>query len=122
MGLGGRVTIGDPVARAEIPALLASHDALVNNMRAGAPDKVVYEAAAACRPVLASNPIFDGLLDAEQRFVRWDPGALAERIRTLAEMSPAARAALGHRLRERVAEGHSVQSWARGILDAAGIA
>ncbi len=119
--LDGRVTIGDPVPRTEIPALLASHDALVNNMRAGAPDKVVYEAAAACRPVLASNPIFDDLLDPEQRFTRWDPRALAERIQTLASMSPQERAELGHRLRERVAAGHSVQSWARGILDAAGI-
>ena len=119
--LDGRVTIGDSVPRAEIPALLAAHDALVNNMRAGAPDKVVYEAAAACRPVLASNPIFDELLDPEQRFTRWDPRALAERIGVLADMTPAARAALGHRLRERVASGHSVQSWARGILDAARI-
>ena len=119
--LDGRVTIGDPVPRAEIPALLATHDALVNNMRAGAPDKVVYEAAAACRPVLASNPIFDALLDPEQRFARWDPRALAERIGVLTDMTPAARTALGHRLRERVAEGHSVQSWARGILDAARI-
>jgi glycosyltransferase involved in cell wall biosynthesis len=119
--LDGRVTIGDAVPRAEIPALLAAHDALVNNMRAGAPDKVVYEAAAACRPVLASNPIFDELLEPEQRFTRWDPGALAERIRALAEMSTEAKAALGHRLRERVAAGHSVHSWARGILDAAGL-
>jgi glycosyltransferase involved in cell wall biosynthesis len=119
--LDGRVTIGGAVPRAEIPALLASHDALVNNMRAGAPDKVVYEAAAACRPILASNPIFDELLDTEQRFARWDPGALAERIRTLAGMSPDAKAALGRRLRERVAAGHSVESWARGVLDAAGV-
>jgi glycosyltransferase involved in cell wall biosynthesis len=120
--LDGRVKIGDPVDRSEIPGLLAAHDALVNNMRAGAPDKVVYEAAAACRPVLASNPIFDQLLDPEQRFTRWDPRSLAERIRTLAGMSPAQREDLGHRLRHRVAEGHSVQSWARGVLEAAGIA
>jgi glycosyltransferase involved in cell wall biosynthesis len=122
LGLEGRVTIGDSVARAEIPALLASHDALVNNMRAGAPDKVVYEAAASCVPVLASNPIFDELLAPEQRFTRWDPSSLADRIRGLAAMSPAERAALGARLRERVAESHSVESWARGIVDAAGIA
>ena len=115
------MTIGDPVPRAEIPALLATHDALVNNMRAGAPDKVVYEAAAACLPVLASNPIFDELLAPEQRFTRWDPGSLADRIRALAAMSPEERAALGHTLRERVAASHSVQSWARGILDAAGM-
>ena len=121
LGLEGRVTIGDAVPRAEIPALLSAHDALVNNMRAGAPDKVVYEAAAACMPVLASNPIFDELLDPEQRFARWDPGALAERIRALAALGSDERATLGHVLRERVAAGHSVQSWARGILEAAGL-
>jgi hypothetical protein len=71
--------------------------------------------------VLASNPIFDELLAPEQRFTRWDPGALAERIRSLATLSTEERAALGRGLRERVAEGHSAQSWARGILDAAGI-
>ena len=122
LGLGERVTIGDPIPRAEIPAHLATHDALVNNMRAGAPDKVVYEAAASCLPVLASNPIFDELLDSRQRFVRWDPGALAERIRALGGLSVEERAALGHALRERVEAGHSVQSWARGILDAAALA
>jgi glycosyltransferase involved in cell wall biosynthesis len=90
-------------------------------MRAGAPDKVVYEAAAGCLPVLASNPVFDSLLDEEQRFRREDPAGLAERMLALASMSQADRAEIGRRLRERVEAGHSVQSWARGILDAAGI-
>ena len=117
----GRVTLGDAVPRAEVPRLLADHDALVNNMRAGAPDKVVYEAAASCIPVLASNPVFDSLLDPELRFGRDDPDELADRIRALAETSTGARAKLGLRLRERVEAGHSVKSWARGILDAAGV-
>jgi glycosyltransferase involved in cell wall biosynthesis len=121
LGLDGRVAIGDAVPRSEIPGLFAAHDVLVNNMRAGAPDKVVYEAAAACLPVLASNPIFDGLLEPEQRFTRWDPGALADRIRAFSELTRNERAALGRRLHERVAAGHSVESWARGILDAAGL-
>jgi glycosyltransferase involved in cell wall biosynthesis len=121
LGLEGRVELADAVPRSELPSLLAAHDALVNNMRAGAPDKVVYEAAAACLPVLASNPIFDTLLGAEQRFPRWDPNALADRIRALAATSATERAVLGRRLRERVVESHSVQSWARGILAAAGI-
>jgi glycosyltransferase involved in cell wall biosynthesis len=121
LGLDGRVSIGDPVPRADLPALLQSHDALVNNMRAGAPDKVVYEAAASCLPVLASNPIFDELLDSAQRFPRFDARALAERIQNVAALGTDERAALGRRLRERVAAGHSVQSWARGILDAAGL-
>src|SRR5207342_21315 len=110
LGLEERVTIGDPVPRADIPSHFATHDALVNNMRAGAPDKVVYEAAAACVPVLASNPIFDSLLDPAQQFDREDPDDLADRIRGLEALSGADREALGRRLRERVEEGHSVQS------------
>jgi glycosyltransferase involved in cell wall biosynthesis len=121
LGLEERVTIGDSVPRNELPALFAEHDALVNNMRAGAPDKVVYEASAACLPVLASNPIFDELLGAEQRFTRWDPGSLADRITALAAMTSTERATLGQTLHARVAERHSVRSWARGVLEAAGI-
>ena len=71
--------------------------------------------------MLASNPIFDSLLDREHRFPRTDPRALADRIQEVGDMSPTARAAVGRRLRERVAAGHSVKSWARGILDAAGL-
>jgi glycosyltransferase involved in cell wall biosynthesis len=121
LGLGARVTLSDAVPRSELPALFAGHDALVNNMRAGAPDKVVYEAAASCLPVLASNPVFDTLLAPEQRFERDDPDALARQIRRLASLPTEARAALGRTLRERVDAGHSVESWARGVLEAAGM-
>ena len=121
LGLEERVRIGDAVPRAEVPQLLANHDAFVNNMRAGAPDKVVYEAAASCVPVLASNPVFDSLLDPEQRFPREDPSALAGRIRELAALDLAERAAIGRVLRERVEARHSVETWARGILGAAGL-
>jgi glycosyltransferase involved in cell wall biosynthesis len=120
--LDGRVVLADALVRADVPRVLAEHDALVNNMRAGAPDKVVYEAAATCLPVLASNPVFDTLLDPAQLFNRNDPGELAERIRGLAALDPAERAAMGRRLRERVEAGHAVESWARGVLEAAGIA
>jgi glycosyltransferase involved in cell wall biosynthesis len=118
LGVDGRVTIGDPVPRAELPALFATHDVLVNNMRAGAPDKVVYEAAAACVPVLASNPVFDELLEPELRFARERPEDLAERIRALAG---AELDAVGRTLRERVATRHSVETWADGVLAAAGL-
>jgi len=120
LGLGGRVDLGAPVPRSGVAALLAEHDVLVNNMRAGAPDKVVFEAAAACRPVLASNPVFDSFLDPEQRFARDDPRELADRIRVVQALGAEERAELGRRLRERVEAGHSVESWARGILEAAG--
>ena len=59
LGLRDRVDIRPPVPRHTVPGLLGEVDALVNNMRAGATDKVVYEAAATCMPVLASNPAFD---------------------------------------------------------------
>ena len=121
LGLDGRVALGDAVSRTDVPGLLAAHDGLVNNMRAGAPDKVVYEAAASCRPVLASNPVFDSFLDPAQRFRREDPEDLAEKIRALEALDAESRARLGQRLRERVESGHSVNSWARGVLDAAGM-
>jgi glycosyltransferase involved in cell wall biosynthesis len=121
LGLDGRVMLGDAVPRSELPDLFAGHDALVNNMRAGAPDKVVYEAAASCLPVLASNPVFDALLGEEQRFARESPEELADRLRTFAALDADARAQIGRELRARVERGHSVESWAHGVLEAAGL-
>ncbi|MGZ4386039.1 MAG: glycosyltransferase family 4 protein [Gaiellaceae bacterium] len=116
LGLGGRVLLGDALPRSELPALLAGCDALVNNMRPGAPDKVVYEAAASCAPVLASNPVFDDLLPAELRFDRDSPDSLVRRLETLATLSPEQRTELGRALRTRVAEAHSVGHWADAVL------
>ena len=68
-----------------MPALFARSDVLVNNMRAGAPDKVVYEAAAPCLPVLASNPVFDDLFAGLSAVLRArSPESLAERLRWFA--------------------------------------
>jgi glycosyltransferase involved in cell wall biosynthesis len=122
LGLEKRVRLGHAVLRAEVPDVLARGRALVNNMEAGAPDKVVYEAAASCLPVLVSNPVFDGLTDglgAQLMFARDDPAELAERIAALAALSPEARAAVGGRLRERVAADHSVDHWADAVLEVA---
>jgi glycosyltransferase involved in cell wall biosynthesis len=111
---GDGIALEGPVPRAELPALFARSDLLVNNMRAGAPDKVVYEAAASCLPVLASNPVFDDLLPDELRFERDHPETLARRL-----------VALDRRrrpeLRERVAQRHSVEHWADGLLAVAGV-
>ena len=112
--------LGDAVPRAEVPDLFARADVLVNNMEAGAPDKVVYEAAAACLPVLASNPVFDELFAGfPLSFERDSPESLAERLRWLASLDKGERAKIGRTLRERVAERHSVNTWADGILAAA---
>jgi glycosyltransferase involved in cell wall biosynthesis len=102
-------TLGGPVGRREVPALFASHHVLINNMRAGAPDKVVYEAAASCLPVLASNPVFDDLLPPELRFERDDPESLAARLRAFDRRRRP-------ELRGVVARNHSVEHWADGLL------
>jgi glycosyltransferase involved in cell wall biosynthesis len=107
--LGERARLGDAVPRSELPALFARSDVLVNNMRAGAPDKVVYEAAASCLPVLASNPVFDTLLGDDARFDRDDPASLAD---ALARLDPDARG-----LREQVERDHSVEQWAERLID-----
>jgi glycosyltransferase involved in cell wall biosynthesis len=115
LGVDG-VRFGEAIPRAQVPALFRRTDVLVNNMRAGAPDKVVFEAAASCLPVLASNPVFDGLLDPELRFERENVESLADALRRLAT---ADRAAIGRELRVRVERDHSVESWADGVLEAA---
>src|SRR3954466_2525182 len=112
--------LGDALPRADLPALFARCDVLLNNMEAGAPDKVVYEAAAACVPVLASNPVFDDLFAGYPLFFdRGSPESLADRLRWFACFSTGARAEIGRTLRERVARKHSVDTWADGVIAAA---
>ena len=114
------VPLGGAVPRAQVPDLFARSDVLINNMEAGAPDKVVYEAAAACLPVLASNPVFDELFDGYPLlFERDSPESLAERLRWFAGLDESERAKIGRTLRERVAQRHSVETWADGVLAAA---
>jgi hypothetical protein len=109
--LGARVE--EPIPHGEVAAFLAGKDVLVNNMREGALDKVVYEAAATCMPVLASNSGFDDVLPESLRFDRDDAEGLAARLRQLAG---ADRNALGGELRGRVAARHSVGHWADAVL------
>jgi glycosyltransferase involved in cell wall biosynthesis len=107
------VRVEEPVPYAEVPALLFGKDVLVNNMREGALDKVVYEAAATCMPVLASNSGFADVLPPELRFRREDPDELAERLVLLRD---ADRNAVGAGLRAAVEERHSVGHWADEVL------
>lgn len=117
LGLGEHVELRDAVPRAKIPALFARSDVLVNNMRAGAPDKVVYEAAASCLPVLASNPVFDTLLPPEARFDRERPRTLADRLIALTGRPPEALAIQGRDLRNAVERDHSTDTWANRLLE-----
>ena len=117
--LSDRVELGDALPRADVPALFERSDVLVNNMRAGAPDKAVYEAAASCLPVLASNPVFDTLLDERFRFARDEPADLAGRLTEFADLDDGARRDVGRTLRRRVEDGHSVERWATRLLEVA---
>jgi glycosyltransferase involved in cell wall biosynthesis len=110
------VTVRDPVPYSAVQALLARKDVLINNMREGSLDKIVYEAAASCLPVLASNTGFDDLLPPELRFRRDDPDDLAARLRRLGEMDPTV---VGRGLRVTVEERHSVRHWATRVLEVA---
>jgi glycosyltransferase involved in cell wall biosynthesis len=120
-GLVGRVELAGPVARREVPSVLARTDALVNNMRAGALDKVVFEAAAAGLPVVVASDGFAGLVDGlavPLRFRQDDPAEIADRIRGLHDLGPAGREAVGAALRERVRRDHSVEHWANAVVAA----
>ena len=109
--LGARIE--HPVPYADVPALLFGKDVLVNNMREGALDKVVYEAAATCMPVLASNSGFEDVLGPELRFSREDPHDLAAK---LVRLRDADRNEIGIQLRAAVEERHSVGHWADEVL------
>ena len=120
LGLDGRAAIHEPVPRDRIGEVHAAADVLVNNMRAGAPDKAVYEACGSCLPVLASNPSFDDLfagIEPPLRFERESPKDLADRLRALAALTAQERTAIGRTLRERAVASHSVDSWAAGVLN-----
>jgi glycosyltransferase involved in cell wall biosynthesis len=116
LGALDRIDIRGPVPRHAVPALYATVDALVNDMRPGATDKVVYEAAATCLPVVASNPAFDTLLPAELRFEHGDLDGLAEALRGLRGLD---RNAVGRTLRETVVREHSVDVWADRVVELA---
>jgi glycosyltransferase involved in cell wall biosynthesis len=116
------VPVEPPVARREIARVYAAAGALVNNMRSGALDKVVFEAAASCLPVLVSNPGFGSLVEGIEpslQFPQDDAEALAGRIRALSDAGPEARGRIGRELRARVERDHSVDRWAERVLEAA---
>ncbi len=124
--LADRVRLAPPVVRDEIPALLASADALVSATEPRGSetlDKVVYEAAACAVPVVASNTALAEFLDGlplELRFRARDPHDLARALAGLAAGGPEARAQCGAALRLRVEQGHSLVSWADAVVASVG--
>ena len=116
------VTVEEPVPHGRIAEVYASADALVNNMRVGALDKVVFEAAAAGLPVLVASEGFDALvagIEPPLRFEQDDPASIASRVAALAAAGPERRRAIGAELRTRVERDHSVERWAERVVEAA---
>lgn len=118
LGLADVARLHDAVDRTRVPDLLAASDCLVNDTVAGAVDKVVLEAGAACVPALASNPGFETMLaDLGLHFGSADPDALADRLAWLAARPAAERERIGRVLHDRVEAQHSVEHWARRLLE-----
>jgi len=120
LGLDGRARLLDAAPRSDVPGLLAATDVLVNATHGAAADKVVFEAAACCVPVVAASPVFDALLPDELRFQDGDAAALALRLAAVAGLGAEQRRVLGEGLRGRVEAAHSVEHWADAVLAAAG--
>jgi glycosyltransferase involved in cell wall biosynthesis len=113
--LAERARLLDAVPRGEVPPLLTQTDVLVNATRGASADKVVFEALAACVPVVAASPVFDALLPAGSRFAEGDPAGLAAAIRVAAALPDEER----RRMRARVEAEHSVGHWADAVIAAA---
>jgi hypothetical protein len=101
--------LGEAIPRAGLPALMARADVLITATAGASADKVVYEAAASCVPVLASSPAFADLLPHELRFDRDRPETLSDRLLAL---DPTRRP----ELRRFVSTHHSVEHWADAVV------
>jgi len=122
-GLTDAARLLDPVPRVEVPDLIRSVDVVVNSTRGqtagGALDKVVYETAACAVPVIACNPHLSEFLadlPVELRYKSENVDDLAGVVKAFAEADVRRREETGRELRRRVERGHSVDSWADGVL------
>ena len=110
-------SVGGAIPRTNLPPVYGEADIVASDFIS--PDKIVLEACASCRPVLASDKSFDTLFEGIEpplMFVRGRPETFADRIQALAALSDEERYAIGQELRERVRTQHSVETWADAIL------
>lgn len=110
-------SVGGAISRTELPPVYREADVVVSDFIS--PDKIVLEACASCRPVLASDKSFDTLfagIEPPLAFERGNPESFANRLEALAALGDEERYAIGKELRERVREHHSVETWADAIM------
>jgi glycosyltransferase involved in cell wall biosynthesis len=115
----GSVRFDDGVGRAEVAALLREADVVLNATAPGSADKVVLEAMAVGRPVLASSPSFEPLLanaPLPMSFPDRDAEALADRIATMASTPTDEIERVGQMLRKRIEDEHSIEHSATNVL------
>lgn len=113
------VELHQGVSRQLLPALLQQSDILINGMVRGSGDKVVLEAMAAGRPVIVSNPVFASLLadmPANLMFRDNDAADLADQLIQLLSTDVPVLESIGHELRKRVEDAHSLDHWAREVV------
>jgi glycosyltransferase involved in cell wall biosynthesis len=120
--LRDRASMTPPVSRAEVPALIAGFDVVVNPVEpssGAALDKVVYEAGACERVVVTTNPALAPFLNGlpVQLLARpHDPEALADVLIAVGAAGPEVRATVGAELRRRVVADHSLDHWAKAVI------
>jgi glycosyltransferase involved in cell wall biosynthesis len=120
--LRDRARLEAPVSRAEIVARVRDADVVVSPIepRSGATlDKTVYEAAAAARPVVTTNPALASFLSGLELPLLVPPrdvGSLAAALVTVGRAPVEVRAAVGAELRRRVVAWHSLDHWAEAVI------
>jgi len=108
------VTFRGPIAREDIPALLAQADMFLNLSNTGSLDKAVLEALAAGVPAVSSNEAFKTMLEPHGLFVERDATAVADAIERFLARND--RAAIVERLQQEVREKHSLQKLVPAIM------
>lgn len=117
-----RISLEQPLSRAEVPALLRRADVLVSpaEPQAGTTlDKAVYEAAACARPVVTTNAALAPFLAGLPLQLLAPPrasDALARVLVAVVQATVEQRAAVGAELRQRVVEQHSLDHWADTVI------
>ena len=109
----GAVSLRGPVVNERTPTMYASHTVSVNLTAAGNYDKTVLESASCETPVIVGSAAFAGLVPSEWVVEGTDPEQLARALREFLQLPEAQQRALGHMLRARVVEQHSLEGLAR---------
>lgn len=118
LGIDELVSLEGPRPPRELDEVLAWAHVLVNATATGSGDKTVFEAMAARRPVLVSNPAFGSLtadLPLDLTFPEGSVDHLVDRLVALAGAPQATWRACAELLHQRVEAEHSVDHWADAV-------